>query len=262
MKLRQITEKKELRELQMEIMDDIHDFCISNDMVYSISYGTLLGAVRHKGYIPWDDDIDICMPRKSYDSFIKKYKSKNGKYKLVTFKAEPNYNHIFAKVINTDTVVKEDKSDFESNGVWVDIFPIDYVSDSAIVRFVTELLSHYFIGVFYTRLKGKPCGFKGYLYYYAPFSVKRAKRLAEAVIKKCKRSRYMFDFTDGGPRKLYKRFPSKCFENTIDMQFENRTYKAMCGYDEYLTKTYGDYMVIPPKEQQITHNFVAYIKEN
>lgn len=116
-----------LREIQLfslEILKDVHDFCISNDINYSLAYGTLLGAIRHKGFIPWDDDIDIVMPCPDYERFCKIYRSK--KWRLFS----PVNNDCY---LNYSRVCDLDKTWVLSlpwckespTGLWIDIFPID-----------------------------------------------------------------------------------------------------------------------------------------
>ena len=76
---------EELKHIQLDMLSDIAEFCEQNHIKYFLAYGTLIGAIRHKGYIPWDDDIDICMPRPDYDKFLRLYNKKNSAYKAVAF---------------------------------------------------------------------------------------------------------------------------------------------------------------------------------
>lgn len=108
----------EVHKIALEIMQDIDEFCRKNDIAYSLACGTLLGAVRHGGFIPWDDDADLFMLREDYDRFIKTYKS--DKYLL----RESGY----AKVVDTSTCLKKKDKDTEY-GVFVDIFPLDHVPE-------------------------------------------------------------------------------------------------------------------------------------
>lgn len=120
---------REIQEIELNILSDIDRFCRENGIRYSLDGGTLLGAVRHHGFIPWDDDIDIIMPREDYDRFLKSYQSKNGQYRLYTKDTIPAYRtQMFAKVIDTQTIANEELyQQQDAYGLWVDIFPADYV---------------------------------------------------------------------------------------------------------------------------------------
>ena len=111
--MRQITDIHELRSLQMGILDHVHQFCLEHGLHYSLSSGTLIGAVRHKGYIPWDDDIDIYMPREDYDKFLHDFHDETGHFRLLApppvggGRGEAPYYYTFAKVIDTRTRMVE-----------------------------------------------------------------------------------------------------------------------------------------------------------
>ena len=109
--MKQITDIRELRQLQLAIIDDIHQFCEQNGIRYSLAGGTLIGAFRHQGYIPWDDDIDIYLMRSDYERFLKEYKDKNGRFQLLCPEQTEHYFYTFAKVIDTETVMIEDETE-------------------------------------------------------------------------------------------------------------------------------------------------------
>ena len=98
--MKQITDIAELRQLQMGILDEIDRFCKEQGLVYFLSSGTLIGAVRHKGYIPWDDDIDIYMPRKDYEVFLTTFHDRTGRFRAINPQQEPHYYYTFAKVVD------------------------------------------------------------------------------------------------------------------------------------------------------------------
>ena len=118
----------ELKELQMKILDHIDDFCTKYQIRYSLSSGTLLGAVRHGGYIPWDDDIDIMMLREDYEKFTNCYKNESSVeyYQLLDHHVKSDYSCLFMKIHDTRTLVNEDWQ-LPELGIYVDIFPIDKI---------------------------------------------------------------------------------------------------------------------------------------
>lgn len=254
--MRQITDVIELREIQMKVLDCIHDFCEKNNIQYSISSGTLLGAIRHGGFIPWDDDIDIYMPRASYEIFIKAFQNYHKRYELLSHETNPQYPYNYVKVVDNNTIVKEKGFDMET-GVWVDIFPIDNVSDYKFARALQNLIRRFLMGIIFTRLGRRK---NNYIYKLFPMSQKTAIFVLNKVITSVRKSNNIINLSIGGPTDIEKCFPSKCFLKTIPIKFENRIYKAMQNSDEYLQATYGDYMKIPPVEYQVHHDFVAYIK--
>ena len=118
--MRLITDINELHTIQLNILDAIHQFCAENEITYFLSSGTLIGAVRHKGFIPWDDDIDLYMPRESYEKFIKLF-YRRGKYVLFSSETVENYPWTFAKVVDSETkLVEAYYPDFEI-GINVDV---------------------------------------------------------------------------------------------------------------------------------------------
>ena len=101
--MRKVEDIQELRQIQMGILDEVHRFCEAHGLRYFLSSGTLIGAVRHKGYIPWDDDIDIYMPRKDYEEFLQAYTSDSGHYRAINPQTENHYYYTFAKVVDLRT---------------------------------------------------------------------------------------------------------------------------------------------------------------
>lgn len=120
-------ETEEMKKLELDMLIDVAKFCDENDIRYYLSGGTLLGAVRHKGFIPWDDDIDISMPRPDYLKFVSTYNGSSEFYQVQSIENNDKYWRTFAKVFDTRTYLKEDaiRMPKDGNGVFIDIFPID-----------------------------------------------------------------------------------------------------------------------------------------
>ena len=115
----------EIKSIELEILKEFNAFCQKNNLRYNLAGGTLLGAIRHKGFIPWDDDIDVCMPRPDFCRLISEYKGEDSKLKLV-YRGIDGYDAPFAKIIRTDTFVKNRFSSRETDKhLWIDIFPVD-----------------------------------------------------------------------------------------------------------------------------------------
>ena len=116
----------ELRRIQLDLLIAFDKFCAANELHYSLDYGTLLGAVRHQGFIPWDDDIDISMPRPDYDRFLSLTKNGLGIYEVRSGEYTPGYFYPIAKMIDPRTILVEHTiGDAHIMGVYLDIFPLD-----------------------------------------------------------------------------------------------------------------------------------------
>lgn len=265
MNLREITDIKELRELQMQILDKIDEYCRENDLTYYLSSGTLLGAVRHGGYIPWDDDIDIYMPRASFDRFVNDYDDYNSRYKLVCWQNTSNYNYTFPKVVDSETILIEAEHPDIQIGIYVDVFPLDYVSDDLVQRKQDfeerDRLRHLLIArqssVFRTL---NPVGICYRLYARLAVSRTGLMRRFDSLMTKYHSTSQVCNMSDAGPS-IKGCFDAMHISSDVDIQFENRIYKTMIGYKQYLQHTYGDYMSLPPENKRVHHEFKAYIKE-
>ena len=115
----------DIKKVSLDILISIHEYCKANGIKYSLGYGTMLGAVRHKGFIPWDDDIDILMMREDYDRFLSGYK--DSKFEVIDHKREKKYILPYAKVVDKNTVLFNSWMPDLKLGVSVDVFPVDYV---------------------------------------------------------------------------------------------------------------------------------------
>lgn len=257
----------EIKGMMVDILSDIHSFCETNNLRYYMAFGTLLGAVRHKGFIPWDDDIDIWLPRPDYDRFLKEYQSPH--YAAIWAGNTPDYPLDFAKVHDTRTLVKEEGGD-GNWGIFVDVFPLDGAPDEKSWKQILKrvaLVRHLVANQRFTRnlAFSKKAGWKKNLSILAgriahPFlSMKKLLLWENRIMKKFpyEDCDHVCDYTD----LTAQFFDKKIFSESVPLDFESRRFLAPAGYDKCLTMMFGDYMTPPPPEKRVSyHGSKAYWK--
>lgn len=253
----------EIKSIEINILSYVASLCEKHNLRYFLAYGTLIGAIRHKGFIPWDDDIDIAMPRDDYNRLLSIMRGENEKYECL-IPLENGYFYEFAKVIDKTTSVQEKYTIKAHCGVWIDIFPLDGLKKN-------DKLSHYLL-VLFNRCraaavnKNFPHKTKGmfvlaeYLFWilcrligYKPF-LKWSMKLAQ---------KYKYDDSDiVGYASSYpannKYLKKEWFSESLKVYFEKRQFNIPIGYHEYLTTQYGDYMQLPPENKRVSHHMEAY----
>lgn len=260
---------EQMKSIQVGILDKVAEFCDKNHLRYYLSSGTLIGAIRHKGFIPWDDDVDLYMLRDDYEKFIRVFNGFDDNFRVLSLLNVSKYPYSAAKVEDCRTILIE-KFDYPIDiGISIDIFPIDGVPDDI------KLRKAYFSKIGRIRrlilLKNLAVDFKArslfkniVLYVskillIAKRADKLIKKLENTIDKNNNNSTYVCNLVMGnGYGTEYLR---STMNDTCEVEFEGKMYKTMVGYDEYLRKTYGDYMQLPPVEKRVTHHFFkAYWK--
>lgn len=254
---------QESKQIQVQILSYIDAFCQQNNIKYSLYAGTLLGAVRHNGFIPWDDDIDIFMPRDHYERFVTLFDNSKSDYKLLSLESSPNYYCAFAKVEDSRTVICEHTT-APNTGIFVDIFPFDYVGDNMeeSTEFVSKIMfwrKLYLAKLVVPTKRNKL--YKRIIIYtlkilLTPFSL---RTIAQIISKKGKsislKTKYAADVAGGyGLKEI---LPSTIFDNLISLPFEGKLFKCIADYDIYLSSVFGNYMQLPPLEKRVSPHTIS-----
>ena len=243
----------ELKQIQLNLLKEVHDFCMERGLRYSLGGGTLLGAVRHKGYIPWDDDIDLMMPRIDYDIFVKEFSGYKSFLVCGAYENDKSFIYPFAKVYDNRTQLKE--KDFKGGiGVNIDVFPIDGYPNKNINKwefFFFIVKMKFMMKAFYLKTKEKRSWKK------IPFLIlsdSYVKERANHLTRKYKCENTVFWGVVMGRYEEKECYSHTVFSEYIELEFENLKFYAIKDYDTYLMGHYGDYMVLPPVEKQKRHH--------
>ena len=253
---------KELQQVSLEILTDIHNFCVSNHINYSIAYGSLIGAIRHKGFIPWDDDVDIVMPRPDYERFCNTYTST--KFDLIYYGNDKPALAGFARIVDCKkTVFKAERPwTKKDSGVWIDLFPIDGAEDDILKYAKRYHRMKKICSIAYKfRRQNHNISHKDSILSIAKTIIARAISLngyiPSLMIKHLVELEKKVDFNnskyfgqcsclDDGPIQFCK----DDFNSYVKVKFENTHFFAMTGYENHLKQLYGDFMKLPPIEQR------------
>ena len=243
----------------LQILLSVDRVCRDHDIRYYCWAGTMLGAVRHKGFIPWDDDMDICMPRPDYDRFLSHaHEWLPQPLEALSIETDANYPGGFAKVVDSSTTLIERKHSDYIGGIYIDIFPIDGISRHkimqrlAVARYkATDKLLYFLHRDPYKHGHGPESW--PILLLQKLFSHKWAQRQMRAayVAYDYDRSKYVLDYDDG-----LKGIITKDILGTPQpVMFEGHEVMGVEQADKYLRQKYGDYMIVPPHDDQRQHNF-------
>ena len=259
--MREITDEEQ-KQILFDILVYFDQICRENKIQYSLGEGTLLGAVRHKGFIPWDDDIDILMTRTEFEKFLSIHQ--NGQYEIFHVNPNVNYWNYVARLCDPRTEVYFGDSHHSIHGLWVGLTSVDNIPDDD--RKWGQMKKRIVIWVKLCRQKKGVVPIDG-----------RFKGLLERVLFRLKPINW-FDrrfkkvvtaYKGQSTQRMLKLniryepfvFPSNVFNGYTELEFEGRSFMAIEHYDDYLRQMYGDYMTPPPEDKRVTkHGFRAYYK--
>ena len=260
-------DEAEIKDVELGVMDYIHNLCQKENINYSLAYGTLLGAVRHKGYIPWDDDIDISLKRDEYDKLYQAILRDNDPiYKVVSWENDARYPYPFYRVYDARTVYDNNYIGNDIDlGICVDVFPFDYYTD--VNKDMVKLDTYRRLSVYTLYgIHNKNAKLKNIVRYLLVllFRLTRVKTWNQKmnILSMQEKDGDFIDYLMENKR-VSTKFDKSFLDTTIDSPFEDRVYKIPVAYQQILSAIYGDdFMEIPPIEKRVKHDdFLAYIKE-
>ncbi len=263
-----VLSEEELRRLQMtelELLKEVHRICAKCNIRYNIIAGTLLGAVRHKGFIPWDDDADVAMLREEYDRFKETIKTEldTVKYEFQDMEETEGYRWGYGKLRMKNTLFLRQNQEHMPyfQGVFIDIFPLDAVSDIHFIRaiqnfrcFIIRKAMWARVGRYYDK------GRMARLLYRILDSIpeEKLKKDYAKYVEKCNRNKnteWVRILLFPTPNKEFG-YRRKWYEESAPIEFENVKFEGIKDYDEYLAFKFGNYMELPPVSQRKTHPVV------
>lgn len=262
-------EELNLQQIQNEtlkIMKIIHKICIEQNLHYTLFYGTLIGAVRHNGFIPWDDDLDIAMPRDDYERLSKYFiahEKELAPLKWFSCKTVENYPYMIARICNTDFRMESENEKDCGMGPFVDIYPMDGAGNGKHNFFYKK--AWFYSSMYFSKSRLHYVPVKGLLKTIVKriaYFLSKIHRI-ESIRNKLEKFSMKFPYEksefvacmtwlDSGEKNVFKK---EDIENVILSEFEDSEFYITKNYDALLKTYYGDYMQLPPEKERIGHHF-------
>lgn len=260
-KLKRMT-PQEIKDVELNLLDQFDSFCNKHNLLYTLDSGTLIGAVRHKGFIPWDDDIDVAMPYPDYLRFIELFEKENNNKNIdIIHGMKCHAGFHFTKMVDTRTVLDYPQRDCKHRfPIWIDIFPmcsiddndevaqnninevldiketswkyINYNSCNPLKKIIKYMTNDYFLGKCVKRMED--------ICFKYPYGSTQRMRIIPIISRG-------INYAENNH-----------FDDRLLLKFEGKYYYCPKDYDAYLTRCYGDYMKLPPIEKRETHSLNAY----
>lgn len=266
--------RRKVQLVELEILKEVKRICLENQISFWLDSGSLLGAVRHQGFIPWDDDMDIGMLREDYERFLRiAPNALNPKYQLAEWKQTPeNHYYPFAKVRKVGTIYQESRNTQGSeNGFYIDIFPYDVFPLAEKEQKKAKNKIDFYKKVIAVKHGDKPwkhldhTNIKQFLIYLpiraaACFVTEKAKDRFDTIQQKHNPDKEFTHYYPAGATR-YGRWVIKrnCLEELELLPFEDELMPCPKDYDTYLTDAYGDYMQFPPVEKRELGHMIVKI---
>lgn len=262
--------RKELWRIELTMLENIHSFCKENGIRYFLIDGSAIGAVRHKGFVPWDDDVDIGMLREDFETFIKLFPRKLGhiycfQYGYKNSGVLESGTFLRIRNINSTAIIKSQmQKNTHTHGVFIEVYPFDNVPDSRIKRRLLYKLSTIFKGILDERFDGCKVHpkLKPFEILMKAFSDEKIWNMWKRICTHYNKKTCKCVNTVSLPlyaKKEYEMYPIEWISQTITVPFENIEVEIPVENDKCLCMTYGDYMQLPPAEERGTvHNSVVF----
>lgn len=252
----------EIKQCEYEILCYIDEQCKKNGILYSLDGGTLLGAIRHKDFIPWDDDVDIIMTRENYEKFLKCFKN-NEKFQIFNHKSNPkNNNCTFTKIIDKSTIAYEQNMKYSGSGVWVDVFIADHVPENKLLYRFSMFKEAFLLNGLLVSRRLKENSFIRrlirILFFWLPNNYLLNR--TDSFGKKHFKGRYGKNMSMITFKNMKLKFPIEWLEQTELKLFKDKLFPVISNYDQYLKLLYGNYMELPPENKRYSHSMDAFRK--
>lgn len=261
---------RELQEKQLDMLRYFRDFCQKNHLTFYLIGGGLIGALRNGGFVPWDDDVDVMLPRSDYERLPQLWREQHadGRFRLLKTDDEMFTGNIFITITDTDyTMVKTNQTEVDiPHGLVLDVFPLDVCPDGRFARkmqFVWTMLYSLFLAQVVPENHGGLLGFGSKVL----LGIFRGEKIRRKIWRACEKRMTQYKISENrcvtelcsGPHWMKMEYPKRIYEGVDYVVFEGMKLPCMKGYDEYLTMVFGDYMTPPPKDKQKPHHDIAYL---
>lgn len=262
-----------LRELQLKQMDMLvyfRDFCERNNLTFYLIGGCLIGAVRNGGFVPWDDDIDVMLPRQDYERLTALWNEQesNERFELLRTNDTVFTGNIFTTLVDKNyTLVKANQANLNvPHGLVMDIFPLDAAPDGRFRRKM-QLFWTMIYSLFLAQVVPEKHGGIVSLGSRILLGIFRGQRVRRKIWRYAEKQISKYSFEDNhyvtelcsGPKWMIPEYPKEIYNGVAYVTFEGEKMPCMAGYQQYLTMIFGDYMQLPPEDEQKPHHEIAYI---